>query len=114
MGIGSDPQRPSPFQPPYPTIPSSAARKKNLGFHSTSRAGTKVQEPKKLIPIHKARSRPISEQKRMLENAHNIVAVTRVIAVKVTALPEVASPNRTASVTSPLNSSTARLTMYSA
>src|SRR5713101_4667940 len=73
----------------YPIMLSSAARRKNLGFQSTSKAGTKVQEPKKLIPIHKARSRPISEQKRMFENAHNSVAVTRVIAVKVTALPEV-------------------------
>src|SRR5439155_3770848 len=82
----------------YPTIPSSTARRKNLGFHSTSTAGTKVQEPRKLIPIHRAKSSPISESNRILENAQSIVAVTRVMAVKVTALPDVASPKRTASV----------------
>ena len=46
-------------------------------------AGTKVQEPKKLTAIHRARSNPISEQKRMLENAHSVVDMTKVTAVKV-------------------------------
>src|SRR5262245_54027804 len=51
--------------PFYPTIPSSTARRKNLGFHKTRTAGTKVIEPKKLTVIHSARSSPISEQKRI-------------------------------------------------
>ena len=80
-------------------MPSSAARRKNFGFNSTSKAGTKVQEPKKLIPIHSASNNPISEQKRIFEKDHSKVATTSVIAVKVTAFPEVAKPRRTASVT---------------
>src|SRR5215813_15620078 len=95
-------------------MPSSAARRKNLGFHNTSTAGTKVIDPKKLTVIHSASSSPISEQNRMCENAHSVVDITKVTAVNATALPAVATPKRTASVTSPLYSSTARLTMYSA
>ena len=76
--------------------------------------GQRYRAPRKLIPIHNASSRPISEQKRMFENAHRTVAVIRVAAVKATAFPAVASPKRTASLISPSYSSTARLTIYKA
>src|SRR5262249_5234779 len=100
--------RPDSF---YATIPSSTARRKNFGLTNTSTAGINVHEAKKLTAIHNARSNPISEQKRILEKAHRVVDITRVTAVNATASPAVASPKRTASVTSPLYSSTARLTM---
>jgi transcriptional regulator with GAF, ATPase, and Fis domain len=65
-----------------------------LGFRSTISAGTSVQEPRKLIIIHRARSSPISEQKRMLENAQHAAPSDRVTAVKATALPAVAAYKR--------------------
>ncbi len=67
----------------------------------------------KLTIIQSASSRPISASKRMFENHHTSVPSTIVIAVNVTALPDVLTASRTEKSMSPdfWNSSMIRLTM---
>ena len=85
----------------------------NRGFNMTISTGNSVTVARKLIPIHNAKRRPISELKRICEKVQRRVPVIMVIAVKVTDFPDVATARCTAAGKEmPVRySSTMRLTM---
>ena len=71
----------------------------NFGFTKTNTTGSSVNEAAQLMVIQMAKSRPMSESKRICETTQNNVENTIVAETKVTFLPAVVTARYTASNT---------------